>query len=223
MLCKLAIFDLDGTILDTVEDLAASVNAALTASGFPERSVEDVRRFVGNGIRRTLELAAPEGTSPTAVDRLYRDFTDHYRVHNADRTRPYDGIPELVASLREAGMKTAVVSNKVDSAVKALCERFFPGQFDLAVGERDGVPRKPSPEGVREVLDTLGVAPQEAVYIGDSEVDIQTARNAGLDEVLVAWGFKGRAFLERQGAKRVADSPAEIALLLIGPTKGDFA
>lgn len=222
MLCKLAVFDLDGTILDTVEDLAASVNAALAASGFPARSVEDVRRFVGNGIRKTLERSAPEGTSAAAVDRLYADFTEHYRVHNADRTRPYDGIPELVASLREAGIKTAVVSNKVDSAVKALCERFFPGQFDLTVGERDGVPRKPAPDGVQEVLQTLGVSPEEAVYIGDSDVDIQTARNAGTREILVSWGFKGRAFLEAHGAACVVDTPSEILSLLIPRNGGNF-
>lgn len=215
MLCKLAVFDLDGTILDTVEDLTASVNAALTASGFPARSVEDVRRFVGNGIRKTLERSVPEGTSAAAVDRLYEDFSAHYRVHSADRTRPYDGIPALVTSLREAGMKTAVVSNKVDSAVKALCAQFFPGLFDLTVGERASVPRKPSPEGVREVLDALGIAPQDAVYIGDSEVDIQTARNAGMQEILVSWGFKGRAFLEAHGAACVVDTPSEIVSLLI--------
>ena len=215
MLCKLAVFDLDGTILDTIEDLAAGVNAALRASGFPERPVADVRRFVGNGIRRTLEYAAPEGISPAALDTLYRDFTDYYRVHIADRTQPYDGIPELLDALRDAGTKTAVVSNKSDFAVKLLCKRFFTGQFDMAVGERDGVPRKPAPDGVRSVLDALHIQAEQAAYIGDSEVDIETARNAGMREILVSWGFKGRPFLEAHGAACVVDAPAEIVPLLI--------
>lgn len=214
MLCKLAVFDLDGTILDTIEDLAGSVNAALTAAGFPARTVEEVRRFVGNGIRRTLALSAPEGTPDAVIDKLYEDFTAHYALHNADRTRPYPGISELLCSLRQAGIKTAVVSNKVDFAVKELAERFFPGLFDAAVGERENIPRKPAPDGVLSVLEALGIPPENAVYIGDSEVDIQTARNAGLEEILVAWGFKGRAFLEAHGAKRVVDTPGEIARLL---------
>lgn len=215
MLCKLAVFDLDGTILDTLEDLALSVNAALRLSGFPERSMEDVRRFVGNGIRKTLERSAPANTPEAAVDRLFADFTAHYSLHSADHTRPYPGIPELFDTLREAGIRIAVVSNKADGAVKSLCARFFPGQVDLALGERPGIPRKPAPDSVREVLNALHIPAERAVYIGDSEVDLQTARNAGMDEILVAWGFKGRAFLEAQGAKRVVDTPAEIAAVLI--------
>ena len=156
MLCKLAIFDLDGTILNTVQDLTNSVNAALTQSGFPERSLEEVRGFVGNGIRKTA----------------------HYSIHNADATCPYPGIPELLSALKQVGILTAVVSNKADAAVQSLCTRFFPGQFNITLGERTGVPRKPAPDGVLTVLKTLGIAPEDAVYIGDSEVDIQTARNA---------------------------------------------
>lgn len=222
MLCKLAVFDLDGTILNTIDDLAASVNAALRASGFPERSVEDVRRFVGNGIRKTLVRSAPEGISESAVDRLYADFTTHYQLHNADRTQPYPGIPELLTALQSAGIKTAVVSNKVDSAAAALCTRFFPGMFDAVVGERENVPRKPAPDSVYAVLDQLCTPADQAVYVGDSEVDIQTARNAGLREILVAWGFKGRTFLDEQGARCIVDAPAEIAALLISQDGGSL-
>lgn len=223
MLCKLAVFDLDGTILDTIDDLAGSVNAALRAEGFPEREVSDVRRFVGNGIRRTLVLSAPDGTPEDVIDRLLAAFKAHYQLHDRDCTRPYDGIPELLVQLRDAGIKTAVVSNKLDAAVNALCQTFFPGLFDLTIGERENLPRKPAPDMVQAVLNELGIPAEAAVYIGDSEVDIQTARNAGLREILVAWGFKGRAFLEEHGAKCVVDRPADIAPLLIGRTEGDFA
>lgn len=215
MLCKLAIFDLDGTILDTIADLTDAVNYVLNKAGYPQRTLEEVRSFVGNGIRKTIERSVPAGTPAETIDVLFADFTVHYKAHCADKTCPYEGIEELVRTLREAGMKTAVVSNKADYAVKMLCEEYFPGLFDAAVGDREGVRRKPAPDTVFAVLEELGVGAEDCVYIGDSDVDMHTARNAGMDEILVSWGFRGRAFLEEIGGKCVVDHPKEIAEMLL--------
>ena len=174
------LFDLDGTILNTLDDLAASTNRALAKNGLPTRSTEEVRRFVGNGIRLLIERAVPSNTPLTLTDRVFDDFRTDYAEHCADRTLPYDGIPELLRALRASGARTAVISNKADSAVQELIAHYFPGLFDAVVGERPGVRRKPAPDAVLEVLRTLSAAPADAVYIGDSEVDVETARNAGL-------------------------------------------
>jgi len=214
MNCKLAIFDLDGTILDTLEDLTGAVNHVLAQFGYPFRTLDEVRQFVGNGIHRTLEQAVPPGTGADLVDQLYQAFTPYYQDHCADRTRPYEGIPELLRALRENGISTAVVSNKGDMAVKALCARYFPGLFDAAVGERPGVRRKPAPDGVLELLRSLNVPKEQAVYIGDSEVDVETARRAGLPCIGVDWGFRGRTFLLERGAPIVVDTPGEIVTVL---------
>ena len=212
----LVIFDLDGTILYTLQDLADSLNFALTQNGLPQRTLEEVRRFVGNGVRKLVERGAPEGTAPEALDTLYETFHVHYKKHDLDTTRPYEGISELLNKLRAAGMGTAVVSNKVDYGVQDLCARFFDGQFDMAVGEKPGVRVKPAPDMVDSVLNALGVAREDAVYIGDSEVDIQTARTAGLDEIIVTWGFRDREELQARGAKRLVSSPEELYEALMG-------
>ncbi len=211
------IFDLDGTILYTLEDLKASLNFALGRSGFAERSLDEVRSFVGNGIRKLIERSVPKGTEKEAVDRVYSDFTAHYALHCADSTRPYDGITELLTSLREKGCKTAVVSNKADYAVKALCERYFKGLFDCAAGEREGVRRKPAPDSVNAVLTELGSERERAVYIGDSDVDIKTAENAGMDAIIVEWGFRDREFLIENGAKTLAKEPKDILNEILAP------
>lgn len=207
---KLLIFDMDGTILDTLEDLADSTNYALKVNGLPERTIEEVRFFVGNGIRRLIERAVPEGTSDELRERVYYAFTEHYRYHCADKTKAYDGILELLRTVRERGYLTAVVSNKADFAVQTLCEDYFRGLFDYAVGERDGVRRKPYPDSVLDVLAKLGIDRKDAVYIGDSDVDIETARKSGLDIVCVSWGFRGRELLEEYGAKVIIDEPMEL-------------
>lgn len=213
---RLAIFDLDGTILNTLEDLAASGNYALRKNGLPERTVDEVRSFVGNGIRKYMERAVPSGSSETLIARVHADFTEHYAKHCADRTKPYDGIPELLGVLRGAGMQAAVVSNKADYGVQTLVDTYFPGLFDAAVGEREGVRRKPAPDSVLAVLRQLAVPPEEAVYIGDSDVDIDTARNAGIPCISVDWGFRTTEFLLDHGAKRIVSAPAELAGLLLG-------
>lgn len=203
----LAIFDLDGTILYTLEDLKNSLNHALSSHGFPERTLEEVRRFVGNGVRKLVERGAPAGTDPAELDALYETFHEHYRQHDLDNTRPYEGVPELMDRLKAAGLHLAVVSNKVDYGVKDLCGRFYPGMFDAALGERPGVAKKPAPDLVNAVLAETGISRERAVYIGDSEVDLQTARNAGMDEVAVSWGFRTVAELKEKGAMRIVDSP----------------
>ena len=207
---ELAIFDLDGTILDTLEDLAGSANYALTACGYPARTIDEVRRFVGNGVHKLIQRAVPEGTGPEDVERVFAAFKAHYADHSMDATRPYPYITFLLKGLKLKGMRLAVVSNKLDSAVGPLCEHFFPGIFDVAAGEKPGVAKKPAPDLVDYVLGELGISREKAVYIGDSEVDIATARNAGLDELIVTWGFREAAFLKEQGARRLVASPGEL-------------
>lgn len=211
---KLVIFDMDGTILNTLEDLTDSTNATLKHFGYPVHSIEDVRHFVGNGIRKLIERAVPSGLSIERIDEVYRYFLDYYAKHCADKTKPYDGILDLIRTLRKEGCKTAVVSNKADMAVQELGKDYFDGLFDFAVGERKGVRRKPAPDAVEHVLDTLQITKKDAVYIGDSEVDVQTAINAGLDSVIVLWGFRERELLEQYGAKVFAQDTEECLRLL---------
>ncbi|MCM1157207.1 MAG: HAD-IA family hydrolase [Clostridium sp.] len=212
---ELVIFDMDGTILDTLEDLADAMNTVLRKFGYPEHSVEEIRRFVGNGIRKLVERAVPEGISVDTLEEMYGKFMEYYQEHCADKTKAYDGIPELLNTLRKAGCKTAVVSNKADAAVKELCRQYFDGCFDFAVGERSGILKKPAPDSVNEVLRQLDVEAGKAVYIGDSEVDIATAENAGIDSIIVSWGFREKEFLLKQGAKIIIDYPKEAADIVL--------
>ena len=213
---QLVIFDLDGTLLDTLDDLADAVNWALKQEQLPRRTREEVRAFVGNGIRNLIERAVPAGTEAAQTDRVFAGFKDRYAGHCADKTRPYPGILELLARLRAEGIRTAVVSNKADFAVQTLCRDYFPGLVDCAVGERAGIPKKPAPDSVQEVLRALKISREQAVYVGDSEVDVVTARNAGMDGILVLWGFRDRQTLERAGAKTFAATAEELCAALIG-------
>ncbi|MBO5351876.1 MAG: HAD family hydrolase [Lachnospiraceae bacterium] len=207
---ELVIFDLDGTLLDTLDDLADSVNAALSAAGYPGRTREEVRNFVGNGIRKLIERSVPADTTEEMVHKVHELFTLHYKEHCADKTKPYGGIPELLHWLREKGVKTAVVSNKADYAVKNLCTQYFPGLLDEAIGERQGIAKKPAPDTVHEVLRILGVEKSGAVYIGDSDVDVETAKNAGLDCIAVEWGFRDKEVLVQAGAEVIVSEPGEL-------------
>lgn len=215
MAYQLAIFDLDGTILDTLEDLTDAVNHALREHGCPLRTIDEVRSFVGNGIRKLIERAVPAGLTEEEIDGVYRTFSAYYQRHCTDKTRPYEGILPLLQRLRAEGCLTAVVSNKADAAVQPLCKQYYDGLFDYAVGERPGIRRKPAPDAVLEVLRRLDVDAADAIYIGDSEVDIQTAANAGLDVIVVTWGFRDKAYLESQGGRRFADRPEEIAEMVL--------
>lgn len=211
---KLLIFDLDGTILDTLEDLYLSMNYALKKNGFPERTIDEIRQFVGNGIRKLNERAVPSGTSEMQLNQVHQDFTAHYEKHCADHTKPYAGIPEVLQKLREMGIQTAVVSNKADYAVQILCNDYFPALFDAVAGEKEGIRRKPAPDAVQAVLNTLQISREQALYIGDSDVDIETAQNAGIPCISVEWGFRDRAFLIQHGAEKIISKPEELLSLI---------
>lgn len=208
------IFDLDGTLLDTLGDLAASVNYAMRTHGMPEHSVDEVRQFVGNGVRRLMERAVPGGAAHPAFEAAFATFRRHYMEHSLDTTRPYEGIPELLQDLKRRGRHTAVVSNKFDAATKELCRHFFPDTIDVAVGEHEaeGIRKKPAPDTVLQALSQLGVGQEGAVYVGDSDVDIQTARNSGLPCISVLWGFRDREFLLAHGAETFITQPSELLL-----------
>ena len=212
---KYALFDLDGTLLDTLRDLYEAVNHALACEGMPPRTPEEVRAFVGNGIRRLIERAVPAGTDAAAADRVQAAFSGYYAAHCTDHTAPYPGVPEALGRLREAGVRVAIVSNKTDPAVQTLCAAMFGGLYELAVGEREGLRRKPAPDMPEYALAALGAAKTEAVYIGDSDVDLETAKNAGLPLISVLWGFRDRAFLEARGADRFAETPAALTEMLL--------
>jgi len=206
------IFDLDGTLLDTLGDLAASVNYALRSHGMPEHSLDDVRRFVGNGVRRLMERAIPEGAENPLFDATFATFRQYYMAHSLDTTRPYDGIPETLAELRRRGCHIAVVSNKMMAATVELCRHFFPDTVEVAIGEHEaeGIRKKPAPDTVFAALRQLGVGKEQTVYVGDSDVDIQTAANAGLPCISVLWGFRDKDFLIQHGAKTFISAPQEL-------------
>lgn len=210
-----AIFDLDGTILDTLEDLRDSVNFALVKNGLPRRSTEEIRAFVGNGIRLLIERAVPENTEGDITDKCFLDFKEHYKNNSANSTKPYDGIIDVLKELKANGVKLAVVSNKADFAVRGLMESYFPELFDYAVGEREGVRRKPCPDSVLEVLKKLSADKNEAVYIGDSEVDVETAKNAELPCISVTWGFRDKKVLESACPEYIIYKPSEITEIIL--------
>ncbi len=208
---KTIIFDLDGTLLDTLDDLWGSVNGALSACGLPLRSREEVRAFVGNGIAKLMQRATGE-VSVEMQERALAAFKAHYALHCEEHTKPYEGVMELLEKCKAQGIATAVVSNKADYAVQRLVGRYFGDLIDLAVGENEagGVRKKPAPDSLLSVMQKLGATPAETVYVGDAEVDIQTARNAGVGCISVTWGFKDRAFLIENGATKLIDCPAEV-------------
>lgn len=215
------VFDMDGTVLNTIDDLATSVNYAMEKFGFPQRTVEDYRRAVGNGIRRAIELTVPEGTSQEVIDEMVPVFKEHYDEHCLDKTRPYDGIIELMKELKKRGYKMAIVSNKIDSAVKELNQRFFSEAIEVAIGEKPGVSRKPAPDMVWEALKELGSTEDEAVYIGDSEVDFATANNSNLPCISVLWGFRDKDLLEEIGAQVFAEKPSDVLEILTNGKNSD--
>lgn len=205
------IFDLDGTLLNTINDLAASCNYALRSCGMPGRTVDEVRRFVGNGVRLLMVRAIPGGDSNPRFDEAYAIFRQHYLHHSLDTTKPYDGIEELIAELNAAGKHVAVVSNKFYAATQALVRHFFGDTIKVAIGERENIRKKPAPDTVLEALRQLDMPAETAVYIGDSDVDIDTARNCGMPCISVLWGFRDRQFLIDHGATTLVSAPREIA------------
>lgn len=204
------IFDLDGTLLDTLEDLAASVNYALRSVGLPEHSIDDVRRFVGNGVRLLMVRAIEGGDSNPRFEEAYATFRSHYMEHGLDTTQPYPGIMELLKELKARGKKIAVVSNKFYDATQELVKHFFGEYVSVAIGERENIRKKPAPDTVLEAMRMLGVDKEGAVYIGDSDVDFNTAKNVGIPCVSVLWGFRDREFLESIGATTFITQPSQM-------------
>ncbi len=210
MMPEALIFDLDGTILDTLRDLTNSVNFALEKNGLPLRTQNEIRSFVGNGIRLLTERAVPQNASNKLADACFADFKTHYKENSAVFTKPYDGIVSLLTDARAKGIKTAVVSNKADFAVHTLVEKYFKGLFDYSVGEKEGIRRKPCPDSVLNAVDTLCVNKEKCIYIGGSDVDIETARNSGIPCIAVTWGFRDKAFLEVFSPDYIVSSVDEI-------------
>ena len=204
------IFDMDGTVLNTLDDLTDSVNYVFSKFGLPARSRDEYRQFFGNGIGYAMKCAAPEGTPDSLIEEMIPVFKEYYDIHCLDKTGPYEGIIELMKELRNSDFKMAIVSNKIDSAVKELNERFFSEYVSVAIGERPGVNRKPAPDTVFAALAELGSSTDEAVYIGDSEVDLMTAKNSNLPCIAVLWGFRDRDFLIKNGASAFAKTPKDI-------------
>ena len=197
---KTYIFDLDGTLLSTLADLAASTNYALRTHHMPERSLDEVRRFVGNGVKKLMERAIPDGLNNPLFEETFATFRQHYMQHNLDTTQPYPGIMQLLEQLKAEGKNIAVVSNKFYAATRELCHHFFGDLVPVAIGEREDIRKKPAPDTVIEALRELGVDKEGAVYIGDSDVDIMTAKNSGMPCVSVLWGFRDKEFLLEHGA-----------------------
>ncbi len=208
------IFDMDGTVLNTLEDLTDAVNHVFLQFDLPPRSMDEYRRFFGNGIGYAMRCAAPEGTPDSLFDEMIPVFRKYYDKHCLDKTRPYDGIHDLMKILKEKGYRMAIVSNKIDSAVKELNERFFSEYVSVAIGEKEGISRKPAADTVLAALSELGVSRDEAVYVGDSEVDLQTARNSGLPCIAVLWGFRDRDCLIENGATTFAITPKDVLTVL---------
>ncbi|MCM1537286.1 MAG: HAD family hydrolase [bacterium] len=224
------VFDLDGTLLNTLEDLKNSVNHALSAFGCPARTLEEIRLAVGNGARTLLRRSVPASVDENKLEQIHSCFRAHYAEHCNDLTAPYDGILPMLDTLKNRGFRLAIVSNKPDTAVKKLCSLYFSKWISVSVGERENVRRKPAPDSVyaalRELADAESTScgtpsPRTALYVGDSDVDIATAAAADMDCVSVAWGFRDEAFLRAHGASRIIHTPAELSELLPVPFSPD--
>ena len=215
MMYSTYIFDLDGTLLSTLDDLAASVNYALRQYGMPEHPVDAVRRFVGNGVRLLMQRAVPEGADNPMFEEIFATFRQYYMAHSLDTTKPYENMPQVLATLRSNGCRIAVVSNKMMAATQELCRYFFPDTVEVAIGEDEasGIRKKPAPDTVDAALQALGVEKDGAVYVGDSDVDILTACHAGIPCISVLWGFRDKAFLQSHGATTYITHPDELLKL----------
>ncbi|MBP1530503.1 MAG: HAD family hydrolase [Bacteroidaceae bacterium] len=207
---KAIIFDLDGTLTYTLQDLCNSTNHALRQMGWPERSLAEVRQMVGNGVRTLIRRAVPQGVSEADFEFCFAHFRQHYLLHCQDNTSLYPGVDEMLQAVHRRGLRTAIVSNKLQAGVDELYETYFRGVIDVAIGQREGVPLKPAPDMVELALSQLGANKDETVYVGDSEVDVQTARNAGLRCISCLWGFRDREQLEEVGATQFICHPSQL-------------
>ncbi|MCI5501193.1 MAG: HAD-IA family hydrolase [Lachnospiraceae bacterium] len=207
---KAVIFDLDGTLLNTLEDLTDAVNHVMRQFNYPEHTIEEIRSFVGNGIKLLIERSLPDGKDNPEFDKIFSEFKLYYTSHCQIKTRPYDGIMELIAALKEQGYKLAIVSNKNQSAVTELNNIYFSDYISTAIGEKEGVRKKPAPDTVIKALSELGISSDDAVYVGDSDVDRETAENSNMDCISVTWGFRDRKLLESLNPYAIIDKPAEL-------------
>lgn len=208
------IFDLDGTLLNTLEDLKDSTNYALNKFGYPQRTLEEVRKFVGNGVRKLIERAIPEGSGNPDCEECLKTFKEHYAKNMYNKTAPYQGIFDMLLQLKENGIKTAVVSNKFDLAVKELCKKYFGELIEIAIGESENVRKKPAPDSVLKAIKELNSSIKNCIYAGDSDVDVQTAQNTGIECIGVTWGFRDRSLLEKEGAQYIIDTPDEFIKII---------
>lgn len=215
---KHIIFDLDGTILNTLEDLAAATNWVCARHGWPAHEVEEYQYFVGNGASKLLSRVVPDGVELTDElhQQLLEEFTQRYNAHKEDKTTVYAGMPQALRRLKEAGLTLAVLSNKPHGAAYPVVERYYPGIFDAVQGAVDNLPVKPDPTLLHRLMGELGATTGDTLFVGDSNVDIRTAKNGGLTGCGVLWGFRTRAELEAEGADFIVDTPAELAELILG-------
>ena len=212
---KAVLLDMDGTVLNTIEDIMDSANTALRKFGFPEMELSQAAQRLGNGSRVLLTKSLPEGTADETIDRILEFYLPYYDAHSHIKTRPYEGIPEFMEKLKNSGIKLAIISNKPDSTVKELAREFFAGLLETAVGESETVKRKPIPDAVLAAAKQLGLGRKDCVYVGDSEVDVETAKRAGMDCIAVSWGFRSREQLEQAGALNIADSVPELFKMIV--------
>lgn len=212
---KMVIFDLDGTLLDTLDDLCNSVNYSLRTNNFPERSLAEVRTFVGNGIRLLIERSVPEGTSKELIDKTFECFKTYYAVHCNDKTKTYPGVMDMLKELKKNGYKIAVLSNKAQYAVTKLCDIYFNNLLDDAVSARENVAKKPSPDALYICAENNNINLNNVIYVGDSDVDVATANNAGVKGIAVTWGFRSRELLIKCGAENLADNTDELLQILL--------
>ena len=211
---ELIIFDMDGTILNTLDDMKDAVNFALKKNGLPERTLDEIKWFVGQGMQVLIHRAVPDGTSAETETKVREDFLPYYSEHAADKTAPYDGITEAAEQIKSLGYKIVVNSNKPDKEAGILAEQYFPGVFDFVLGARDDLQKKPSPDGVNFLAEKFVVEKSKVVYIGDSDIDFLTAKNAGVTFIGCDWGFRGKEFLVKQGAEHIAMKPADLVAIL---------
>lgn len=212
------IFDLDGTLLDTLADLAQACNWVCERHGWPAHPLEEYRYFVGNGAPKLLERVAPKGSvTPELAKQTLEEFTGYYNAHKSDQTSVYDGMPQTLAGLKTAGLKLAVLSNKPDEAAGPVVERYYPGVFDLVQGALPEYPTKPDPTLLRLLMERVGARPETTLFVGDSDVDIQTAKNGGLHSCGVLWGFRTRQELEAEGAEHIVERPEELIDVVLSP------
>lgn len=207
---KAVIFDLDGTLLNTIDDLTDSTNFALSNFNYPRKSIMEIKNFVGNGVEKLIERAIPMGKENKNFNACLKLFTIHYSQNNCNKTCPYNGILDLLTQLNQNNIKIGILSNKYDNAVKNLCKKYFSKTFDIAQGETDKIKRKPCADGVLNIISEFNLKKNEVIFVGDSEVDIQTAKNAGIDCLSVLWGFKDKDFLIKNNAIHLISKPSEI-------------